>query len=68
MKMTNQEMQEREYLRMSQELKLSTIRTLQDLLYKETDWSTNQTSNRIGLSEDEQKVVKSKLIEQVKSL
>jgi hypothetical protein len=47
---------------------LSIIRVLSELLYRENNYSSLISVNRIGLDEEQQSIVKSKLIEHVNNL
>lgn len=53
------------------EANLNVIRSLQDLLHQETSYSAYSVSipyNRLGLNDDEQQIIKNKLIEYINKL
>jgi hypothetical protein len=50
---------------------INVIRSLQDLLYQDTSYSAYNVSipyNRLGLNDDEQQIIKDKLIEYINKL
>lgn len=55
--------------RMTNEYNLNVIRSIQELLYRETHYgSYPKVSNRLGLNEDEQQQIKNKLLEYINKL
>lgn len=53
---------------MINEYNLNVIRSMQELLYRETCYGSYRVSNRLGLNEDEQQQIKNKLLEYINKL